>query len=105
MGLLTRGTPNQTLAKQDARARAKASKAGIDTTGALAVSRWNRDSAWSTMLVFPDRVDIHNARGSFTRTGRGVASVPIAEISSAWKTRLAFDATPFQNSMQAFRPS
>lgn len=82
MSLLTRGTPSQTLAKQEARARAKASKAGIDTAGALAVSRWNRDSVWSTMLVFPDRVDIHSARGSVTRTGRLVASVPIAEVST-----------------------
>ncbi|MDP9443619.1 MAG: hypothetical protein M3P83_04425 [Actinomycetota bacterium] len=62
-------------AKQEAKARATASKKGIDVDGALVVAHTlNEDGAPETLVVWPDRIELHNHGkvGSLFGKGKGV---------------------------------
>lgn len=81
MGIFNRGPK---LSPSD-RVRAKATKAGVDTDGAIAVAHDFQNKRDQFLLVYPDRVDIHRSAkiGSLTGSGRGVESYPLASVTSA----------------------
>src|SRR5690242_5582022 len=71
--------------KLDVKAREKAAKKGLDVEGALIVAHdLNKDSAYETLVVWPDRVEKHNHGkvASFLGSGKGVESMPMANVSS-----------------------
>lgn len=85
MGLFTKKDPAEKLEKLQVKSREKATKAGVDVAGALAVGHdLNDDAAHCTFVVWPDRVELHNHGkiGSVTRSGAGVTTLPLAQVSS-----------------------
>ncbi len=89
MGFLSRKSPEQKAAERDEKARRAAVAAGVDVDGALAVAhRINAVSggnhAWRTLVVRPDRVELHDhgAIGTPHKDGQGVQTLPVARITS-----------------------
>ena len=75
----------QQAVKLEAKAREKATKKGLDLDGALIVAHdLSKDSAWETLIVWPDRVEKHNHGkvGSIFGSGKGVESMPIGNVAS-----------------------
>ena len=73
------------LAKLEAKAREKAGKKGIDVEGALAVAHdMNKDNAFETLVVWPDRVEKHNHGkvASMFGSGKGAEAIPVGNIAS-----------------------
>lgn len=80
MGIFSRGPKLPLMDKLFA----KAERAGVNVTGAVAVSHEYRDGRDSYLVVFPDRVDVHHGRkvGALSASGMGVESYPLASVSS-----------------------
>ncbi|GAA1967019.1 SHOCT domain-containing protein [Microbacterium deminutum] len=66
------------------RARAKASKKGINVDGALAVAHTYDDGQDQFLVLFPDRVELIKRRktGSLFGSGAGTEAIPLTRISS-----------------------
>ena len=76
---------DESATKLDGKARQRATKKGLDVDGALVVAHnINKDSAYETLIVWPDRVEKHNHRklGSLFVSGKGVESMLIGNIAS-----------------------
>lgn len=84
MGLFTRGTREDALAKRERIARAKAAKRGVDVGDALMVL-WDWDGKADVFLaIYPDRVTITRGAniGSLIGGGRGAQTIPLSSLSS-----------------------
>lgn len=85
MGLFTKKSPAEKLAGLQQKAAADAAKAGVDVTGALAVAHSiNRDHAYVTLVVRPERVEVinHGRVGSPMKQDAGTVVVPVEKISA-----------------------
>lgn len=92
MGLFTKKSPAEKLAQKQQKALEEARRAGVETMDALAVAHSiNMDRAYVTLVVRPERVEVHNHGkvGDPLHTGRGVHVVRAEELQSvSWR----FDA-------------
>lgn len=88
MGLFTRKTPDQKAAEIEAKARQEAERAGVDIDGALAVGHHlapeGNGFAWRTLVIRPDRVELHHHGqvATLSKEGRGVRTIPVEKITS-----------------------
>jgi len=76
----------QALAEKiERKAREQAAKKGLNTDGALAVAHnLNKEAAYETLIVWADRVELHNHGkvATLLRAGKGVESMPISSVAS-----------------------
>lgn|GEM_PF-2747506 len=72
--------------REEAKAREKATKKGVDIEGALWVGHdlQPKGNHTATLVVFPDRVELHNhgETASILRQGKGVEVVPMSQVTS-----------------------
>ena len=63
----------------------EATKRGVPVDGALGVASSMEGGHWQTLVVWPDRVDVHTSKkaGALFGSGAGVDSYPVGSVSSA----------------------